>query len=625
MQLTRTRVNRNLESALIFVGFLLVIGFVVWSDGLLAAVRQARFTPLIGDAVQTAETLFAIAYGVFFIRRLHQTWLRRVVLALAVLSMVYLAYEKMGRPLIGVDDANIFLVYARNLREGHGFVYNVGGERVEGVSSLLWVALISMAYFISANPEPIVLVANIGLLLATTFLAADFLAHLSEDSGEKVLMPAVYVALICASPEYITWMTLPLMETGLWSLLLVSATLILLRIGGPSDSRNARLFSLVLVLLLLTRPEGMLWVSLFIIAWFARVWIASGARSAARIVSGPLAVCVATIAGLTGFRLSYFKYPLPNTYYAKVSPSLKYNVSTSLYSYLLKFTESRFLVELAILTVTLILAVGVIRLIRTRFRLPPGRGTDAFLSRFMLSGICLAGLIIPLMYGGDHFASYRQYQPIYPLLLLAVLSVSLPLLRWLCVQVSSQTFAGILFIAVPVIAFSFTDSANWRNVDLYPVSIKLEFDVAAKGRQAGTSLKELFGEYSRLPSVGVITAGGVKYTYPGEVIDLLGLNNTRLAHSPGSREGLKNHAAFNNDLFFELSPEIALTTCSPDDPDYWFHYIQLDPRFQQQYACVTLQKRGGSTRVSVAMRKDLVVSLDERGQEVGIILSTSQE
>ena len=625
MPLTRRSITQNLGSAFIFVSLLLVIGLVIWSDGSLAALRQAHFTPLVADAIQAAETVLAIAYAVFSLRRLQQAWLRRVVLALAVLAMVYLAFEKLGRPLIGVDDANIFFVYARNLREGYGFVYNVGGERVDGVSSLLWVALLSLAYFVSANPEPIILVVNIGLLLATTLLVVDFLVRQSENAGEKALIATIYVVFVCISPEYVTWMTLPLMETGLWSLLLVSATLILLRIEGPSDSRDIALFSVFSVLLLLTRPEAMLWVFVFIFGLFARAWIVAGIRNAARIVSVPLAVCVTTIAGLTGFRLAYFKYPLPNTYYAKVAPSLKYNISTSFYSYFLRFAESRFLVELAILSVTFIFAVGVIHLIRSRFRLSPGKEAEGFLLPFMLSGICIAGLVIPLLSGGDYFASFRQYQPIFPLLLAATLIPALSLLRRLSIQVTNQTLAGILFLAIPVVAFCFTDSVNWQNVGLDATSLRVGFGVADEGRQMGRSLQELFGEYDHLPSVGVIAAGGIKYTYPGEVIDLFGLNNTRMGHSPGSREGLRSHTAFNSDVFFELSPEIVLTTCSPNAPDYWLSAIQLDRRFQQLYACVSLHKRGTSTHMSVAMRKDLLASLQERGQEAGIILSAPQE
>lgn len=56
---------------------------------------------------------------------------RLVLTAILVLIATAAAYQQLGRPCIGVDDANITLVYARNLSRGHGFVYTPGGERVE--------------------------------------------------------------------------------------------------------------------------------------------------------------------------------------------------------------------------------------------------------------------------------------------------------------------------------------------------------------------------------------------------------------------------------------------------------------------------------------------------------------
>jgi len=50
------------------------------------------------------------------------------------------------RPFLGIDDAYIYFVYAKNLVNGHGFVYNVGSERVEGFTSMLWVLICSASY-----------------------------------------------------------------------------------------------------------------------------------------------------------------------------------------------------------------------------------------------------------------------------------------------------------------------------------------------------------------------------------------------------------------------------------------------------------------------------------------------
>src|SRR3712207_6229080 len=74
------------------------------------------------------------------------------------------AFFLFNRPLTGIDDANIYFVYARNLADGHGFVYNVGGERVEGFTSLLWTLICALAFKGSAYPELTLFLINIILV-----------------------------------------------------------------------------------------------------------------------------------------------------------------------------------------------------------------------------------------------------------------------------------------------------------------------------------------------------------------------------------------------------------------------------------------------------------------------------
>ena len=69
-------------------------------------------------------------------------------------------------------------------------------------------------------------------------------------------------------------------------------------------------------------------------------------------------------------------------------------------------------------------------------------------------------------------------------------------------------------------------------------------------------MEQLFAGLRTLPSVGVITAGGIKNQYDGDVIDLMGLNNLHVAHNAGRRIGLKNHAAFEKQSLYDLQPAI---------------------------------------------------------------------
>jgi arabinofuranosyltransferase len=84
----------------------------------------------------------------------------------------------------------------------------------------------------------------------------------------------------------------------------------------------------------------------------------------------------------------------------------------------------------------------------------------------------------------------------------------------------------------------------------------------------------MFTTLPELPSLGVIRAGGIKYTYPGEVIDLMGINNLTMAHNGGSRVGEKNHAAFEKPTFYQLQPDL-LSAKIVSNEDWIYKEIEL--------------------------------------------------
>ena len=83
-----------------------------------------------------------------------------IIVVLATVLSWYLNKQSMK----GIDDANIYFVYMKNFADGHGFVYNVGGEKVEGFTSLLWTLIGAFFFYISNSPEILLLITNIGLV-----------------------------------------------------------------------------------------------------------------------------------------------------------------------------------------------------------------------------------------------------------------------------------------------------------------------------------------------------------------------------------------------------------------------------------------------------------------------------
>ena len=67
--------------------------------------------------------------------------------------VLFSPYSYLEIDNMGVDDANIFFVFAKNFISGNGLVWNVGEGPVEGFTSLFWLFFCSMGFLITDNPE----------------------------------------------------------------------------------------------------------------------------------------------------------------------------------------------------------------------------------------------------------------------------------------------------------------------------------------------------------------------------------------------------------------------------------------------------------------------------------------
>jgi hypothetical protein len=119
----------------------------------------------------------------------------------------YAAYERLKLPLVGIDDASIYFVFAKNFAEGHGFVYNPGGERVEGFTSLLWTLIGAGAYRTGRIEIMLLLVLVSTLALALTmavgFVPTTFTSPDRQPRGWTAA--AAFLLLVYFMPAYIAW------------------------------------------------------------------------------------------------------------------------------------------------------------------------------------------------------------------------------------------------------------------------------------------------------------------------------------------------------------------------------------------------------------------------------------
>ena len=550
----------------------------------------------------------------------------RYLFILSFLSVsVLLAWTILDRPPIGIDDANIFFVYAKNIGTGHGLVYNIGGERVEGFSSLLWTLLCTLIFYLSTKPELTLLIINIivlsiGITYSLSYLESVVLPKINHYG--KVLWMLILVVLLLTSPAYVTWNTITLMENSIWSTVLLAAT-ILVTSDHISPSKTDLHLAILSVLLLLARPEAFLWVFVFSGILLVRRILVHGTTKALRTTFSSFVVIGITIIVLTVFRISYFGYPLPNTFYAKVSPSLFYDVYKGT-SYFVHYFLSNAIVRISIVAVAVAFIHTIISLSTRNFE-------DKGL--LFLPVIAITGLSIPVFTGGDHFGSFRFYQGVYPILVLCLIYCvgrllpeyielkGRPHLPW-----RTKIVFGASVVVIFILGFVIYQVFDWHSFRDKSDMLK-EFAIAKEGRKTGQFMAALFSSLTKPPSVGVVSSGGIKYIYPGEVVDLMGLNNLSMAHNGGSRQGMKNHAAFEKVTFYQLSPDIVTPILvSSMDWHYdstalnedWVNTVPLkglynDSAFLNEYtyAKITVIRMKSTNALVAWFRKDFLLQLGQ--------------
>ena len=462
----------------------------------------------------------------------------------AVAAAVALIRESFERPPLGIDDAYIFFVYARNLADGHGFVYNVGGESVEGFTSLLWTLICALAFRITSKPLELLLALNIALVALSASVVVLTVRALAPTDRWRSWLAAAFGLGLLSEFSYLTWSTVTLMDNALWSTLLTLLT-VLTCLGDPRSRRRSTGVALLTGLLVLTRPEAVIWAPLFIAILTFRAAQRTTVRAALPVAVPPSVVFALTLGGLTAFRLTYFGYALPNTFYAKMSPALGYTLGQGM-RYLASYVASGLLPFLVSVSVGL----GLLH-VATRERWLRMVGAPLVLP-------AAAGLAVPILTGGDHFGGFRFYQYVLPVLVLGLAFTTMCVLPRFLTVPARLAKSGMR--TVPVLAVIGLALVIVRAVDLHDRAqaspLRNEFHIAQRERTIGVSMERLFAGLPTLPSVGVIAAGGIKYEYDGDVIDLMGLNNLHIAHNAGRRIGLKNHAAFEKKSLYDLQPAI---------------------------------------------------------------------
>lgn len=194
------------------------------------------------------------------------------------------------------DDAFFSFIYARNLAEGNGFVFNVG-ERVEAITNPLWTLLLFISQYCISSMDLGEISIYLGLLFYILLLIS--ILFLERKVFPNSILPVFTLSI--SSFYHLSVFATSGLETMAFTFFLFWGVV-------SSLFSSERKISLSLILLSLSgffRPEGFLFYFLSFIANRKRL-------------SYTFALGAFLILGLGfGLRFYYFGSLLPNTFYAK--------------------------------------------------------------------------------------------------------------------------------------------------------------------------------------------------------------------------------------------------------------------------------------------------------------------
>jgi hypothetical protein len=422
------------------------------------------------------------------------------------------------------EDAYISFRYVRNLLAGHGLVYNPG-ERVEGFTSFGWVMLLAgvakLGLDVPAAARALSLGFGIGLVALTGWIAS------AVQPGSRPWWLAS-AGLVAAHGTFAYYAATG-METTLFAFLVLAAVVV-----ATTPGRARALWAgAVFVLSALVRPEGAGYAALA-----AAVLLASReTRRDGKILAGTFAL---GFLPYFAWRWQHFGWPLPNTYYAKASPSRALFVDG------LEHLE-----EFLTLGAFALAVVGALLVLATRGR-----------ARFRrLAGAMIAGAMVNVvLVGGDSFAFFRFLLPAIPFGAIATVEGA----RILGMRLGANGAKGRVLGAVLWAAL-----ATWLVASAFVPRRSLTGDHGISQRRRVLGVAAINADYFVVgrwlrdhfepgTTIAVNAAGIVPYESELAAIDMLGLNDVHIAHQPiplGER-GAAGHEKHDADYVLDRRPDV---------------------------------------------------------------------
>lgn len=426
------------------------------------------------------------------------------------------------------DDAFISFRYVKNFVSGNGLVYNIG-DKVEGYTNFLWIMILSFISYMGLN-----IVYWSRMLGSILSLFVIFIMYRQGKSNTNIKYPYYFLApLLLAFNAAVAVWSVSGMETLLFTFLITWAITITTQF--PEKPKVFLLASILFGFSTLTRPEGIILYGASSLYLFFFISKRQEKGQYWKIFFTGIVIYCAIYLPYFIWRYFYYGYLFPNTFYAKTGGGVYQQIRG--FYYLLKFIISFG----GFLVFCMPFAVVLINKKQFHIRL------------FSCLTIVWIGYVVWI--GGDGLVCSRFFVPILPILYLMIQEGVVAIISK--IELNRLNQATVAYILITGIVFgTMTASINMRR-DPY-VSIIREREMLKNMKTIGLWLK---CNVKKETVLATNLAGALPYYSELKTIDMLGLNDTHIAHKKidNMGKGSAGHEKYDWDYVLRKNPDYIMT------------------------------------------------------------------